>query len=319
MSRKYASMQEELAARKAAGEYGDLSQYEKRFFRNAPEWVKKSREEAARSEKAARHVLEEPVSGHGKWSFRGNAAAEKRAAHSSVPGNDPVWTEAPSHSTVTGTARQKSSAARQKAHAAKQKTRAPKQKPLVREVPRANRSNRGCLLGVVILLIFFPLVSALFAVIADIIHDFSSDYGVDYDFTYEEPYEVSGELSEDSSFIDAEAFAAEQTGCTADNDALINWYYSGGYYNYLQDTDVADITDGRLFLWVECKDADDPGLVIAEWAALTDTFRSDLDAAGFTDVPVCIIATESEGYRLRFVMIDGAVRFGSEQYENFVQ
>lgn len=318
MSRKYASMQEELAARKAAGEYGDLSQYEKRFFRNAPDWVKQSREDADRSRKNSYNAPSAPA-GHGKWSLRGNAAAEKRAAHTSGTGSTATWVEAPSYSSQAGAPRQKSNAAKQKAHAPKQKTRTPKQTPQVSEIPRAPRKNRGCLVGVVILLLFFPLVAALFAVVADMIHDFSNDYGFDYNYTYDEPYEVTGELTEDSSFIDAEAFAAEKTGCTADNDALINWYYSGGYYNYLNDTDVADITGGRLFLWVECSEADDPGLVIAEWAALTDTFRSDLDAAGFQDVPVCIIATETDGYRLRFVMIDGTVGFGSAQYESFAK
>ena len=51
MSRKYPSMQDELEARKAAGDYGDLSEYSDRLYHNEPEWAKTSREDYRRSQK----------------------------------------------------------------------------------------------------------------------------------------------------------------------------------------------------------------------------------------------------------------------------
>ena len=137
MSRKYPSMQEELAAKKASGAYGDLSQYEKRFFRNEPEWVRKSREDYERSRRISNNGAGQSrwsfpgFNPSGKWSLRGKRIAERRAedstrrataaSHSEIPrsgnakwslgGSDNNgWTESPSHQS----GRQESSVRKQK-------------------------------------------------------------------------------------------------------------------------------------------------------------------------------------------------------------
>ncbi|MBQ6583211.1 MAG: hypothetical protein IJH77_05220, partial [Mogibacterium sp.] len=49
MRHKYTSMQEELEARKAAGEFGDLTEFNRRFRREEPTWYRSSMMDAGRT------------------------------------------------------------------------------------------------------------------------------------------------------------------------------------------------------------------------------------------------------------------------------
>jgi|GEM_PF-3863312 len=285
MSRKYPSMQDELAARKAAGEYGDLSQFEKRLYRNEPAWAKKSREDYERSRR----------SGNAKWSLGGSDSSG--------------WTEAPA---------QQSSAGRQESSVRKQKTpRIPKQKANRRTVAaqRPRSSKAGCLIAVAIIFVVIPMISAIIAVVGDIVSDFGNDYTYDYEYTYDDAYEETGELNEYSSYSEAESYIKDNTETSGDDDTLTDWYYGGSYYDLLGDNDFCDIMDGRLYIWAECSEDDDPEEVVNQWLDITNQYKEGLADAGIENVPVGVILKESESWDLKLVMIDGVIHFASGDFE----
>lgn len=301
MSRKYPSMQEELAARKAAGEYGDLSQYEKKFFRNEPDWAKKSREDYERSRRISNNGA-----GKSRWSLHGD---------------DSSWTEAPSHR-ETGAGKQKSTVRKQKApkipkqkanrQTVAEQARAPRTAP---HPMRTGHKKIGCLVLAALFFIVMPLIGAIIAVIGDIVNDFGNNYNYEYEYVDDWSYEATGELDEDSFYSDAEAFIIEQTETPIDNDTLISWYYDGGYYELVEDPAFCDVSDGRLFIWAECSEDDDPAEVAGQWMAVTEEFQSALDEAGYGDVPVGVILMDSDNWKLRMVMIDGVIHFATGDYE----
>lgn len=294
MSRKYASMQEELAARKAAGEYGDLSQYEKRFFRDAPEWVRKSREDAARSQKISQKASQaswyerpsgQTETGRDKWSLRGKKIAEKQAQSADT------W--------QTGTYSPEPGA---KPQPARKKT-----------APASGRKRLGCILSAIILFALLPLLGAVIAVLGDLIHDFGTGNDYDFDYTYDRSYEETGELTEDSFYSDAEAFICDNSEKGTD-EGLIDWYYSSGNYDLLPEGSFADFPGGRLIIWTECDESDDPAEVTYDLLAMTEEMRSRLDDGGYSDVPVGIVLEEADSFKLRLVMIDGVIHFASGGY-----
>ena len=337
MSRKYPSMQEELAAKKASGAYGDLSQYEKRFFRNEPEWVRKSREDYERSRRISNNGAGQSgwslpeFNASGKWSLRSKKNAEKRAedragreaaaSHREIPhsgsakwslgGSDSSgWTEAPS---------QQSSAGRQESSVRKQKTpKIPKQRANRRAVAaqRPRSSKAGCLIAVAILFVVIPMISAIIAVVGDIVSDFGNDYTYDYEYTDNWSYEETGELDEYSSYSEAESYIKDNTETSGDDDTLTDWYYGGSYYDLLGEDDFCDIMDGRLYIWAECSEDDDPEEVINQWLDITNQYKEGLADAGIGDVPVGVIVKESESWDLKLVMIDGKIHFASGDFED---
>ena len=335
MSRKYPSMQEELAAKKASGAYGDLSQYEKRFFRNEPEWVRKSREDYERSRRISNNGAGQSrwsfpgFNPSEKWSLRGKRIAEKRAedsarraaaaSHSEIPrsgnakwslgGSDNNgWTESPSHQS-----------GRQESSIRKQKTpKIPKQKANRRTIAaqRPRGSKAGCLIAIAILFVIIPMISAIIAVVGNIISDFGNDYTYDYEYTDNRSYEETGELDEYSSYSEAESYIKDNTETSGDDDTLTDWYYGGSYYDLLGEDDFCDIMDGRLYIWAECSEDDDPEEVINQWLDITNQYKEGLADAGIENVPVGVILKESESWDLKLVMIDGVIHFASGDYED---
>lgn len=305
MSRKYPSMQDELEARKAAGEYGDLSEYDRRLYHNEPEWAKKSREDYRRSQKITNNgagkagwSLSEPAAVKGEWSFRG---------------------------------KQKSHAGKQKTRAGKQKTpRIPKQKAdrrtvakqtagprtipntraEVRPVKPANKSI-GCLI-LVLFFIITPLIGAIIAVVGDIVSDFSNEYNYDFEFVDDWTDEDNSELSARSSYVDAEDYIIKMTDPSdVSNDDLEMVVYDDDVYELLSDNSFFDLRDGRVIVWAECSESDDPEEVLSDQLYIIEQVSNALQDNGFDDVPVAVIVEETESFELRLVIIDDMIHFAS--------
>lgn len=285
MSRKYKSMEEELAARKAAGVYGDLSQYDERFFRNAPEWVKKSREEASR----------------GKWSLREESPQVSKPQHRQTP--DSGWTEAPS----AGPGRQKESVR-------KQKTKVPRQKSHPRTGNnRPLKGKAGCLIVLALFFVVMPLAGAFVAVLGDILTDYDIPYDVEYadDWTEED----NDELNVNTSYSEAEEYILEMTESgDATDDELSELIYSSDIYALLNDNSSIMAIDGRVIIWAECSDKDDPGEVLTDQLHITEEIISVLDEYGYEDVSVGIIVKETEAWELRLLMIDQCIHYASGDF-----
>ena len=308
MSRKYPSMQDELEARKAAGEYGDLSEYNARLYHNEPEWAKKSREDYRRSQKITNNgagkagwSLSEPAAVKGEWSLRG---------------------------------KQKSRAGSQKAHVDKQKTpKIPKQKAdrkttakqtarphtipnmraEMRPVKPANKSI-GCL---ILILFFFvtPLIGVIISAVGDIVSDFSNEYNYDFEFADDWTDEDNLKLSPESSYTDAEDYIVEATSPSdASYDDLAAVVYSEDVYELLSDNDFFDLRDGRVIIWAQCSENDDPEEVLSDKLYIIEQVSNALTDNGYDDVSVAVIVEEAESYELRLVIIDDMIHFASGDF-----
>ena len=309
MSRKYPSMQDELEARKAAGDYGDLSEYNDRLYHNEPEWAKKSREDYRRSQKITNNgagkagwSLPEQPAVSGEWSLRG---------------------------------KQKSHAGKQKSRVEKQRTpKIPRQKAdrrtverqteqartipntraTVRPVRPANKSI-GCLI-LALFLIITPLIGAIIAVVGDIISDFSNEYNYDFEFVDDWTEEDNGELSAHSTFTDAEDYILEMTGPSdASNEELTSVVYSDDVYELLSDNAFFDLLDGRVIVCAQCSENDDPEEVLSDQLYIIEQISNALADSGYDDVSVAVIVEEAGSYELRLVIIDDMIHFASGDYE----
>ena len=239
MSRKYPSMQDELEARKSAGEYGDLSEYDRRLYHNEPEWAKKSREDYRRSQKISNNgagkagwSLPEQAAVSGKWSLRGKQ--KSRAGKQKTP---KIPKQKADRKTV----------AKQTA----QPRTLPNTRATVRPVRPANKKI-GCLI-LALFFIVMPLIGAIIAVVGDIISDFSNEYNSDFGFVEDWTDEDNGELSEYSSYTDAEEYILDATDSPGvSNDDLVPVVYSDDVYELLSYSSFYDLRDGRVIVWAEC-------------------------------------------------------------------
>ncbi len=302
MSRKYPSMQDELEARKSAGEYGDLSEYDRRLYHNEPEWAKKSREDYRRSQKISNNgagkagwSLPEQAAVNGEWSFRGKQ--KSRAGKQKTP---KIPKQKADRKTV----------AKQTA----QPRTLPNTRATVRPVRPANK-NIGCLI-LVLFFIITPLIGVIITAVGDIISDFSNEYNYDFEFVDDWTEEDNGELSAHSTFTDAEDYILEMTGPSdASNEELTSVVYSDDVYELLSDNAFFDLLDGRVIVCAQCSENDDPEEVLSDQLYIIEQISNALADSGYDDVSVAVIVEEAGSYELRLVIIDDMIHFASGDYE----
>ena len=309
MSRKYPSMQDELEARKSAGEYGDLTEYDRRLYHNEPEWAKKSREDYRRSQRISNNgagkagwSLPEQAAVSGEWSLRGK---QKSRAGKQKPRVDKQRTPK--------IPKQKADRETVSKQTAQPRT-LPNTRATVRPVRPANKKI-GCLI-LALFFIVMPLIGAIIAVVGDIVSDFSNEYNYDFEFVDDWTEEDNGELSAHSTFTDAEDYILEMTGPSdASNEELTSVVYSDDVYELLSDNAFFDLLDGRVIVCAQCSENDDPEEVLSDQLYIIEQISNALADSGYDDVSVAVIVEEAGSYELRLVIIDDMIHFASGDYE----
>ena len=74
------------------------------------------------------------------------------------------------------------------------------------------------------------------------------------------------------------------------------------------------ITNGRIYVSPTCSDEDDPAQLEKTWKSVSDEIQSELESQDQEEAPV-IIMVHSESWRLRLLMIDGRTEYKSEAWE----
>lgn len=332
MARKYRSMQEELEARKKAGVYGDLSQFEKRLFHDEPEWVKKSREDAERSKKISQSqpaltgyitdLLDRDSSsetyrqenadrrksvrdGEGKWSLRGKRNAEKRISRDSSPGRTDAEKQAERDNLLGHLRTELEKRAAEVAETARTERRQTVKKT------RKAASGKGRSYRII-----FWLIIAI-TIISSIYNDLFPG-SVDGDDWYGMYYSQDGEFDIYTSYTEAEQYIIQMYAGGAADGNIFLWVAEN--VTPVLDNPETDFvypltdeayTDCYLMVWAECSETEDSDDVFSRWACFSEDVRQMLDDAGYEQVPVCVILKETEAWELRLVMVDNDILFTS--------
>lgn len=317
MSKKYKSMQEELAARRAVSENREVTAERSdlaasgHFERSGQKGPMSRPGQAGRS-----RLTNRPGSAHSSklmsrldsMKIPGSAGRARLmdrldSIFSPEPASRPGSTSRPGSASRPGQANRPGSANRPR-------RRGP-------EKTGGSSLRRGTMAVIVVLVV----VIAIASIIAGYIH--IKEYQQDLtdmteptEFTWAPP---SGdvEIDEWASLNDIYAFIDERTEPMEEPESLygdVYWDIRDIIYRYQKDCNWY-IHEGRIFVSPECDLDDDPETLAATWTEASDKIHKKLETADKENASVVIAIRSGEDWRLRMLLIDGGIEFVSEIWE----
>ena len=126
-----------------------------------------------------------------------------------------------------------------------------------------------------------------------------------------------GALFESSSLSDIEEYVNANTIGTSDEQSLYGKPFSriSALCSRTGTNDTWYISEGRIYFWPKKPQADDPSEDIEQWIRFSRNVRDILKDADLEDTPVIIGYRDPDTWDLRMLMIDGEPVFLSDEYD----
>lgn len=131
----------------------------------------------------------------------------------------------------------------------------------------------------------------------------------------ETPAPSEGDLNETTSMTELEAYAAEYTQPNPDEQSLFGGAYSR-IDRYITEVDSECnwyINEGCIYIWPKCDKGDDPEEVADLWGGVTETINEIIMDEGVEDTPVIIPIRDRDGWKNLMILVDGTTVFISEE------
>ena len=131
----------------------------------------------------------------------------------------------------------------------------------------------------------------------------------------ETPAPSEGDLNETTSMTELEAYAAEYTQPNPDEQSLFGGVYSR-IDRYITEVDSECnwyINEGCIYIWPKCDKGDDPEEVADLWGGVTETINEIIMDEGVEDTPVIIPIRDRDGWKNLMILVDGTTVFISEE------
>ncbi len=126
----------------------------------------------------------------------------------------------------------------------------------------------------------------------------------------------NGSITERTSLADIEEYVNAHTTGTPDESALFGKPFSG-ITSHCTKTGMTDswyISDGRLYFWPKHPLSDDPAEDIEQWMQFSVAIRNILRESNLEDTPIVIGLRNADTWDLKMLLIDGDPIFLSREY-----
>ncbi|MBQ6621873.1 MAG: hypothetical protein IJH75_03480 [Mogibacterium sp.] len=282
MKRQYTSMQEELEARKAAGEFGNMAEYDRRYRRDDPSRYRRIEN------------LKADIRNAGESSSARKTGRTPRARVSGA--EDPLAKKLEQLG--------QAGRSRQRLH-----------ETVARKRPAKSRNSGGIVVLLTTLIIFLVAIGIGLSIFRMV-----RDHNAYYEPSYYDPEEAVV-LDENSSYYDAIDFILETADSNVDDDTLNKWAESEAYQEISAFMDETGnyaywrVSGGMLFLNVWYDRADHAGAEDAIFE-MYENVRGRMDDQGI-DAPCALIVTDYETNEVLLVCLDGEMWFGRDEFASY--